>query len=749
MLGVRKNDNENYSQQERVVFSKPQFATARTGRQTTYGVAVAVALLALPARAEEPGNFGPSGAEREAPADDGGEIEVMRIQGASIGDRLEDSDRAVTVISTYEDQKRAADLGEVLARTQGVGVRRSGGLGSGARISLNGLTDDQIRFFLDGIPLELAGFPFGLANVPVNLVERVEVYRGVVPVQFGADALGGAINMVSTYVDGTTASASYQVGSFGTHRLTGDVQLVDPDSGWLTRATAFLDTADNDYAVDVEVSDESGGIAPATIERFNDDYRAAGAQLELGVMDRDWAEKLTLKGFFADFDRDIQHNVVMTVPYGEVRSFERSAGATLRYEQPLSDRIRLDVVSGYNRQRTRFRDRGECVYDWFGECIRTRAEPGEIEPRARDQVLWDDNVYARVNANVELAHHHELNLSLSPTYTERTGDERLQSDPAARDPLSADRRLFSFVAGAEYRARLFDERLANTFFVKGYVQSARSEEVAPGGAFLRLDRDTQRPGFGNSLRYQLTDELALKASYEWATRLPRVEEAFGDGVLILANLGLTPETSHNVNLGGNYQVPTALGTFTLDVNGFLRESEDLIVLLNTDRYYVFQNVFGARSVGVEGAAQWSSPGDWLTVGGNGTYLDFRNTSGEGTFGAYEGDRIPNRPYLFANGFLRLEAEEVFRAWDSIAFDWNTRYVGEFFRGWESVGLREFKQTVDAQLFHTASLVYSGSFAASRVSFAAEAQNLTNERLFDFFGAQRPGRALFLKTTVEL
>ncbi|MEM6533055.1 MAG: TonB-dependent receptor plug domain-containing protein [Myxococcota bacterium] len=109
------------------------------------------------------------------------EPEVITVEGRSVGKSIEDSAKAVTVIETSEAQERAADLGEVLARTQGVGVQRTGGLGSPARLSLNGLTDDQIRFFIDGVPLEIAGFPFGLANVPVNIVDRVEVYRGVVP----------------------------------------------------------------------------------------------------------------------------------------------------------------------------------------------------------------------------------------------------------------------------------------------------------------------------------------------------------------------------------------------------------------------------------------------------------------------------------------------------------------------------------------------------------------------------------------
>ncbi|MEO0812682.1 MAG: TonB-dependent receptor plug domain-containing protein, partial [Myxococcota bacterium] len=124
----------------------------------------------------------------EARQDDDASVEVITVQGNSEAESLADSAKAVTVIDTARDQKKAADLGEVLARTQGVGVQRASGLGSATRFSLNGLTDDQVRFFLDGIPLELTGFALGIANVPVNLVDRVEVYRGVVPVVFGADA---------------------------------------------------------------------------------------------------------------------------------------------------------------------------------------------------------------------------------------------------------------------------------------------------------------------------------------------------------------------------------------------------------------------------------------------------------------------------------------------------------------------------------------------------------------------------------
>jgi hypothetical protein len=116
------------------------------------------------------------------------------VRASSRAHLLRESAQAVKVVETARAHPHGADLGELLARTEGVGVQRSGGLGSDTRLSLHGLTDDPIRVFLDGVPLEFSGFGLRVASVPVNWIERVEVYRGVVPVRFGADAPGGALD---------------------------------------------------------------------------------------------------------------------------------------------------------------------------------------------------------------------------------------------------------------------------------------------------------------------------------------------------------------------------------------------------------------------------------------------------------------------------------------------------------------------------------------------------------------------------
>jgi vitamin B12 transporter len=676
-------------------------------------------------------------------------VEVT-VVGQSEAERARRSSEAVHVVETETAKRQTSDLGEVLARTQGVGVQRSGGLGSDTRFSLNGLTDDQIRFFLDGIPLELAGYPFGIANVPVNLVERIEIYRGVVPIRFGGDALGGGVNLVSDRdVRGTHAAASIQTGSFGTYRMTLGARHLHEPSGWFTRVNAFVDHADNDYPMDVVVPDARGREVPARVYRFHDAYSAQGANVETGFVNKPWARRLLLRAFVTHYDKEIQHNLMMTFnPYGDVTLAESSAGASLRYENSFARRVVVKAVAGYAYGAQVYKDLGKCVYDWFGQCIRERLQPGERRGRAEDQLYRDHAGFARLNADWRVREGHTLSVSIAPTYINRTGDERRQANPEARDPLSAERHLLTVVSGVDYQLKLFDDRLENSAFVKDYLQVLRSEDPLSTGVFRRRDRESHRFGVGDALRYNVADWVYAKASYEWATRLPNPDEVFGNAFPVRPNLELEPEISHNVNLGVTASGDVSpVGKLRADVNGFLRNADRLIVLVGDDEAATYQNVYSARSLGVEVAAGWTSPGDYLSLNGNVTWVDFRNTSTEGAFASNEGARIPNRPYLFGTGSARLQKSQVAAPMDELSLTWTSRYVHEFYRGWEGIGTN--KLTVPSQLVHGVALTYLLRGKPTELSFTGEAQNVTNAAAFDVFGVPRPGRAFYFKATASL
>lgn len=681
-------------------------------------------------------------------AEAAGAEEVIEMHGRARDESqlLRESAAAVVVVDTARARRASADLGEVLARSQGVGVRRSGGLGSEARFSLDGLQDDQIRFFLDGVPLELAGYGLGIANVPVNLIEQVEIYRGVVPSRFGSDALGGTVNLVSRQGEDRAASVSYQAGSFGTHRATASVRAPVAASAHV-RGAAFVDVARNDYRVDVEVPDERGRLAPARVQRFHDGYRAAGGNLDVNVATGPGDERLVASGFVTAYEKDLQHNLVMTVPYGEVRYGELSMGGTLRWQAPrLSERAGASVLVTYGHRRIDFVDRSPWIYDWFGNRVGERSQPGEIDGDAFDETSWQDSVMARAGVDVAVARGHTLRIALSPTATTRTGRDRLHT--GGRDPLSARHDLLQLVTGVEHELDALDDRLENVLFLKGYAMLTASDAAPSSGVVQPLERTLQRLGVGDAMRLRLGEDLWLKASYELATRLPRPDELFGDGVTIKPSLALEPETSHNGNAGVGFDLrATRAGRFRGEVHAFLRHADGLIFLLGDDRAFTYQNLLSGRVMGAETALAWTASAGWLELDGSATLQDQRNTSKTGPYGAYEGDRIPNRPWLLASGGARLRRADVLGSGVELWAEWATRYVHRFYRGWESAGRRDSKQVVPSQLVHTV-LIGASRPGRPLVTATAELHNLTDARAYDFFGVERPGRAFFFKLTAE-
>ena len=132
--------------------------------------------------------------------------------------------------------------------------------------------------------------------------------------------------------------------------------------------------------------------------------------------------------------------------------------------------------------------------------------------------------------------------------------------------------------------------------------------------------------------------------------------------------------------------------------GFGRLADQLILLLGQDSFFTFQNVYAARSLGVAGAAGWTSPGQYLSLDGNVTWQDFRNTSDTGGFATFVGQRIPNRPYLQANGTARLQWRGLMRARDELSLTWHARYIHAFFRAWEKAGRADSKQVIPCLLY---------------------------------------------------
>lgn len=643
-------------------------------------------------------------AAESPPAADSQAIQVL-ARSTRLARSMEDSAQAVQVIELEQAQLETGDLGTVVARAPGVSVRRTGGMGSDTRFSLNGMQGDQVRFFLDGIPLEYMGYTFGIANLPVNLVSRLEVYSGVVPIRFGADALGGAVNLVSEESLGESgASLSYQYGSFATHRATTLAQRADVDSGLFARVEAFYDDADNDYDVDVLEPNASGREVERRVPRFHDAYRAHGVAVEAGVTRLPWASRLSLRGFVAGHHKQIQTDRAMAVPYGEAETQDSSLGALLRYRVSLGESWSLSTQTGYNQLDARFIDLTSCVYDWLGECVRTRKFLGELSEyvgkNGADQRTRQSHLFNRSSLSFHATDWLALNLAIAATNVHQTGqDVRLESSEY-RDPLKTPRDLFTLINGLEGRIDVLDDALQGIAFAKQYFQALDSLEGHAGEDIRDVSRGSHHLGAGALVRYRFSDWLLAKASYEWATRLPEPVEVFGDNSEIIDNPRLKPERSHNYNLEATLRAEqTTWGDWSLSVLGFLRDVHDLIMLIpnSYSRFSQFRNLYATRVSGVTSDVQWTSPGDHVSVSGNVTSQRNVATSSNGPFGYLEGKRLPNRPSLFGNASLAFQLSDVFQRDDRMFSSLYLNWIDSFYLGWEGVGAEEYKQSIPSQL----------------------------------------------------
>jgi vitamin B12 transporter len=669
------------------------------------------------------------------------------VHGDSRAVSLRRSANAVDVVELDREQRRSADLGEVLARATQLGVRREGGLGSAARYTLNGLSGERIRFFLDGVPLELTGYQFGVANVPVNLVQRVEIYRGVVPARFGTDALGGAVHLVSDEdVRSNEAGLAYELASFETQRFSVGVRRHFPEARGFVRAGAFWDSSDNDYPIDAQMFADDGSVSTERVKRFHDGYRGAGASVATGLLDRPWADRLVVEGFFGDYARDVQHNPAMTVPYGEVRYGRRAAGANVRYAKRISGQLRLDAVAGYAFRRATLRDLSRCRYDWHGRCFVELPLSGEMDSLPVDRRIDEHTGFARASVTLSPFESHQLRLVAAPTEVLRGGEDA--AVPRGQyDPLRAKRRISRQILALEYEIEAGP--IAALTFAKLYRDRAQSEERLPTGTDHELDKHTLSFGAGDALRVSLSDHVHAKASYEYAARLPTPDELFGDGGLVVDNLELRPERSHNYNLALVVEdAPTAIGSLRARLAATHRRIESLILPLNRGSYYEYDNVLAARARGFDAAVGYTAPRGIVGIDANVGFEDVRNTSELGPGARFSGDRLPNLPHLRAAALAFARIAPGFFSRDELELAVNVRHVGAFFLGWESAGRSEIKLETPSQTLYGLSLAYTTAGDRARFTSSFEVQNLSDARAFDFYGVPRPGRSFHLKITAN-
>ncbi|WP_309940523.1 TonB-dependent receptor [Aureibacter tunicatorum] len=679
------------------------------------------------------------------------EIQAIREKGFS-----------VNLITTRQLEKQSVQVNELLDETPGIRVRQSGGLGSGTSFNINGLTGDAVRFFMDGVPMDFFGSSFSVNNIPVSMIERMEVYKGVVPVELGNDALGGAVNLVTKKNSGNALDFSYSFGSFNTHQSSLTGQVKDEKTGLTLRGSLMYSYSDNNYQVwgdDIYVTNPDFTIDRGMkVERFHDSFRSYGAKVDLGVTDKKWADQFFISILASNLDKDVQHGATMVIPYGERRYEQKTFMPNLSYAKDdlLVDGLNVKLFSAISKETFHLVDTSSNKYNWYGQ-IDGQRNSGEAGAKT---LLTNEflSYLNRTNVTYQLSENYKIGVNHVFSSLIKTGDDPLAS-PDQRT-LEDRQRTNKHILGLTLENKSFNEKLKTSIFTKYYVYDVDvddSEYSSDLGEYVPVRFDTvgSHLGYGLATSYSFNSKVSLVFSFENAARLPGPNELFGNASRNMeASYHLKPEKSNNYNLGVNFMDigPSILHRFDIQTNLFYRDTRDRF-FKTTSRttqaeFFRFENIGKVISMGVDFDVKYHYA-DVFDFSFAMSYLDSRDQTpvdANGNHNLFYNERIPNEPYFQINNRAAYHFKNVFTRGSRMTVHWRMGYVKEFYRFIEAGG-SDGKDMVPDQLYHDFGVNYS--FPKNKVSLAFDLKNITNAQLFDNFALQKPGRAFYLKLNYRI
>ena len=654
----------------------------------------------------------------------------------------------VVAIEAQQLRNLNSNAADMLARVSGVKMRETGGVGAETAINLNGFTGRHVRIFIDGVPMNEANASFRINNIPAELIERIEIYKGVVPVTFGADALGGAINVVTRKNRYNYGNLSYTFGSFNTHKSTLNLGqfLTDNIS---VELNAYQNYSDNSYKVFTEYLDLQTGTYSKEkrwFKRFHDRYHNEAIIGRVNIFDEKWADKLSFALNYSQEDKQLQNANLMQKVFGGKYRKSHNYSSSVEYEKKnILNGLSFFLTGRYDFTTTQNVDEEARRYSWTGEYepMVTRGES-----QLQNTIFEGKTGYITSHLDYQLTEKHSFQL----THTFSNYIRRNKNMLITNYTLDSDfmRRVNEKnISGLSYKftpserwnilafGKYYNTAVTGPVIVIGYGSRAVYEEET---------HHTQAWGYGGATTYQLLKPLQVKLSYEKSFRLPTDNELFGDGDLEIGNYKLKPENSDNLNVNLSYQPAFKAHSLLVEAGFAYRYIKDYIIrsIISAGAN---EGSAGSRNhgkvlnMGVDATLRYFYK-DVFSVGGNLSYMNLRNKeefTETGRLSAIYNDRLPNMPYLFGNADATCNIGSLIAKHDKLSLNYNLFFTEEFFTSWQSEGT---KIKVPRQLSHDVSLTYYTP--NKRLSLSVEAKNITDELLYDNYSLQKAGRAFYAK-----
>mgnify|MGYP002706651379 FL=1 len=651
---------------------------------------------------------------------------------------IRESPEAVSVINAKELQGRSVSLETILNKTIGLKVGQTGGFGSSSRIIVHGLEGNRIQILWDGIPMNTSDGAFSLDEIPIDIIERIEVYKSIIPARFGCDGLGGAVNIVTKEFSTDYLDASYELGSYQTHKGSVFSRKNFPKSGILLGAGGYYTSAKNDYSFRVPEREN------LLVKRDHDRFRSHMLKGKIAFTKLWFDEISTEFGYYNRFN-EIQ-GVLKNIQHAENKSGMFMLENKLIKSGILNNRLNFESHFSLSHTTNNFVDTARVNHDFEGNIYPSpngQGETGDVPHSSNDKGL---EINERINLDYKLSTNHSLNLNTLINYAQRQPSDDIASQHAGFIIGGFPSKKTSVVSGLTWEAKLFGRKLTNMFSAKYFHLHSEIEDLTSYEmieAPKKKSNTTSQIGWIEAMKYEPFRGFHLKASYQRAIRLPNSQELFGDGIITFPAAGLRPEKSHNFNLGFLIDKNDILGLSLLqfEVNGFYMQVSDMIKLMKQHMAAGYVNAEKVHIKGIETELKLDiSP--TVYAYGNLTYQDVRDVldylPGTQAPNPTKGLRLPNIPYLFANFGAEYHSDRLFKNWYIKAF-WDGKFTEEFFYFWELTELQ--KRRIPRSFVNDIGLLLTYK---NKYSIALECHNLMNKEVWDQFRQPLAGRTFHLK-----
>ena len=655
------------------------------------------------------------------------EISGVTVSGKSIAHQKKEQSMPVTVIDMSNLRGTVSSVQDILLKTVGITLRSSGGVGSSSRISVRGLEGKRIGFFIDELPLGEQTDYIDINDIPIDMIDRIEIYKGVVPARFGGSSLGGAINIVIREYPDKYADLSYGYESYNTHKAQGVFKRNLKQRGLVFGIGGGYTSSDNNYTFDSPFQE---GLR---ITRNHDKYR----KLIIGgsfKAKKWWFDEVELEPVFVKTYKEIQ-GIEYDIREAHSQSLMTGLSNKLEKDNFLTEGLNLDMFNGLVITKMNFIDKATRRYEWDGSSYPTPSRYGG-EAGYNYPSDSDDKKLTFINkTNLEyiLTERHSLNINSVFSMANGTPKDDLKTLSLGKQ-VNFDSQMRSWISGLTYDFRTLNDVFLNSLTVRHYMYTMHTQ-MAPLFVPGKYDVDVNKSDFGvnNAMRYRFLPSLMGKLSAGYEVRIPSETELLGDGIAVIPSPDLLPERNLSANLGLLFDLTGKHPTNAqIEMNFFYMYLQDMIRYTAGLIGAQYQNFGEMRTLGVEFEAK-ADVLPSLYLYGNTTYQDLRDTR------AYEPEstvpnptknkRMPNIPYLMANAGLEFHRENLFggtgqntRLFADVAF------VEEYYYDFEMTQLQKRRiprsTTIDIGFEH--------SFLNNKVFLSGKVRNITNEKTLSEF-----------------